>query len=155
MRKSFAMALAVLTWPALAIAQPSGLVGCEENDIGLWSVAVGTDLSGVRSFYAGQVTLLALDTVEPACCAAGVAIVMPDAPHGDEPVGPRCWALTGYGEVDLRAARSRYDPRSGLTLTIPTSRYDAATGRAVAGEPIRLRINAARGTIVDLGARGR
>lgn len=155
MRRCMAVALAVFAWSAAASAQPSELVGCEENDIGLWSVAVGTDLSGVRSFYDGQVTLLELDTVEPACCASGVAIVMPDEPHGEEPVGPRCWAVTGYGGVDLRAARARYDPRSGLTLTIPTLTYDPATGRSVAGAPIRLRINAARGTIVDLAAQGR
>ena len=46
-------------------------------------------------------------------------------------------------------------PRQGLTLSIPTFVYDGESDRAVAGAPIRLRINPTRGTIVNLDARSR
>jgi len=146
-------ALAALAWPAAAGAQRSELYSCEEAGVDLTSVSVGADLGGVRSFYEGRVTLFALDTVEPACCASGVAVVMPAEPHGDEPVGYACWAIKGVAAVDLRSARSSYDPRRGLTLTIPARDYDADTGATISGEPIRLRIDAGRGTISDIGER--
>ena len=146
-------ALAALAWPATANAQRSGLSSCEETGVDLTNVAVGADLGGVRNYYEGLVTLFAIDTVEPACCASGVAVVMPAEPHGDEPVGFACWAIKGAASIDLRAARSSYDPRRGLTVTIPARDYDPDTGGTVPGEPIRLSIDAGRGTIVDLSSR--
>ncbi len=153
MRIRSLVALALLACPAAGLAQTSELFPCDEAGVGLESVAVGADLSGVRNFYRGNVTLFALDTIEPACCSAGIAIVMPAEPHGNEPVGFACWAIKGLAAVDLGAARSSYDPRRGLTLTIPTRGYDPETGATIPGEPIRLRIDAARGTIVDLSRR--
>ena len=153
MKARILTALAALAWPTAGFAQTSELYPCDDAGVALEDVAAGADLSGVRSFYRGDVTLFALDTIEPACCSAGVAIVMPAEPHGNEPVGFACWAIKGLAAVDLRAARSSYDPRRGLTLTIPTRGYDPDTGGTVPAEPIRLRIDAARGTIVDLSRR--
>ena len=155
MKARLLIALAACACPAAAIAQSAsaGVMTCDEAGVGLWSVWVGADLSGVRSYYEGSVTLLAIDTIEPACCSAGVAIVMPGAPQENEPPGPACWAIKGFADVDLRATRSSYDPRQGLTLAIPTRNYDPETGATIPGEPIRLRIDAARGTIVDLSRR--
>lgn len=146
-----------LGWTAGAGAQAPmrSLVPCEQLSLGLESVAVGADLSGVRTYYEGSVALMVLDLVEPACCAFGLAIVMPAPPQGDEPVGMTCWTKWGYAGVDLAAARSQYDPASGLSLTIPTLDYDNETGATRAGPPIRLRIDAGRGTIVDLDAQTR
>jgi hypothetical protein len=134
MKARISIALAALAWPAAAPAQTSELHRCDEAYVGLQDVAVGADLSGVRTFYQGNVTLFALDTVEPACCPAGVAIVMPAEPRGNEPVGFTCWAIKGLAAVDLRAARSSYDPRRGLTLTIPTRGYDPDTGATIPAE---------------------
>ena len=140
--------------PASAPRLPGELVGCDEAGLGIWSVSVD-ERRGVRSFYRGAVTLLELDMVEPAGAPAGVAIVMPAVPIENEPVGPTCWAVVGYSSVDVAAARASYDPRQGLTLSIPTYVYDGESDRAVAGAPIRLRINPTRGTIVNLDARSR
>ena len=155
MKARLLIALAACACPAAAIAQSvsTGLMRCDDAGVGLWSVWVGADLSGVRTYYEGSVTLLALDTIEPGCCPAGVAIVMPGEPQENDPVGPACWAIRGFAAVDLRAARSSYDPRQGLTLSIPTRDYDPDTGGTVPGAPIRLRIDAGRGTIVDLSRR--
>ena len=149
-------AFAALAFPAMAAAQPAqrALTPCDEASAGLAQLAPGAGNEGVRSFYEGRVTLLRLDYVEPACCAWGVAVLMPDGDGETEPAGTACWATWGYAGVDLQATTSRYDPAEGLTLTIPTRAYDHDTGGTRAGEPIRLRINASGGTIVDLGAGG-
>ena len=146
---------AALGWTGAAGAQAPmrSLVPCDQLALRLESVAVGADLSGVRTYYEGGVTLMLLDLVEPACCAFGLAIVMPAPPQDDEPVGMTCWTKWGYAGVDVAATQSRYDPASGLTLTVPTLDYDNDTGGTLAGPPIRLRIDAGRGTIVDLDAR--
>jgi hypothetical protein len=151
MFKRICMVLA-LAWPTLAQAQTGGgLASCEDAGVGLTSLAVG-EHEGVRTFYQGQVVLLALNTEEPAAAPAGIAVLMPDPPVGNEPPSTGCWAIIGYGRVDVDRARARYDPASGLTLTIPTMVYDADHDRDVAAPPIRLRINATRGTIVDQNA---
>jgi hypothetical protein len=152
MRGRILIALAAAAWPASAPAQGPwrALDRCDALDVRLDSVSVGADLSGVRTFYDGQVTLLLVDQSEPACCSYGIAIIMPAEPRADEPGGMRCWAKWGFAGIDLRGARSTYDPRQGLTLAIPTLDYDPETGASGRGEPIRLRIDAGRGTIVDL-----
>ena len=152
MRVRAFLVLAALGWPAATAAQETfrALTSCDRIELGLESVAVGADLSGVRSYYQGRVTLFAIDRVEPACCAFGVAIVMPDEPSAEAPEGMRCWAKWGFAGVDLRRAQARYDRGRGLTLTIPTREYDPETGGTSPGAPIRLRIDAGRGTIVDL-----
>ncbi len=146
------LALAALAFPAGAVAQDGfrTLVPCEQLELGLESVAVGEDLSGVRTFYQGQVTLFLIDRVEPACCAYGVAVVMPAPPSEGSLEGMRCWAIFGYAGVDLRGARASYQPREGLTVSIPIRDYVPETGGTSPGAPVRLRIDAGRGTIVDL-----
>ena len=145
------MALAILAWPALAAGQERRLVDCDAIELGPESIVAGADLSGVRTYYQGRVTLYLLDRVEPACCSWGVAIVMPAAPSDGEPESLTCWAVSGYAGVDLRRATSRYDPRQGLLLSIPTRDYDHDTGGTRPGAPLRLRIDAGRGTIEQLG----
>ena len=149
-------ALAALANSHVAAAQPDSrtLAPCDQASAGLAQLALGADNEGVRSYYEGRVTLLRLDYVEPACCAWGVAVLMPDGDGEAEPAGTACWAIWGYAGVDLQAAQSRYDPADGLTLIIPTREYDHDTGGTLPGAPIRLRIDAGAGTIVDLGAGG-
>ncbi len=146
------VAAAALAWSGTAAAQEPfrALARCERIELGLESVAVGSDLSGVRTFHEGRVTLFVIDRVEPACCAFGVAIVMPAETSADEPESMSCWVKWGYAGVDLRRAQATYDPRRGLTLTIPARDYDPETGATARGAPIRLRLDVGRGTIVDL-----
>ena len=141
---------AALASPAAAAG--SGLRPCDDVGVGLWAVVPGANNRGIRSFYDGQVTLFELDTIEPAAAPAGVAVVIPDVPDVEGIPTPQCWAVINFSSVDVAAARARYDPRQGLTLTIPTWRYDEESSRSVPAEPIRLRIDAGRGTIVEVGA---
>ena len=154
MRAGTIMALAaVLAWPAVAHGQVGGgLRTCDDAGVDLTSLAVD-ERSGVRTFYQGSVTLLALNTEEPAAAPAGIAIVMPAEPVENEPLFLTCWAITGYAGVNVEGAQARYDPAEGLTLTIPTLIYDPERDRDDPAAPIRLRINASRGTIVDLNQR--
>ena len=144
-------ALAILAWPAAASAQPQRtLLPCAEVSAGLTQLALGPNNEGVRSFYEGRVTLLALDYVEPACCSSGVAVLLPDGNGEIEPAGTACWATWGYAGVDLQAATSNYNPVEGLRLVIPTLDYDHDTGGTRPGAPIRLQINLSEGGISEL-----
>ena len=154
MRLRMLAALAALAWPAAAAAQEPfrALVDCDRLELDLRSTAVGADLGGVRSFYQGNVTLFLIDRVEPACCALGVALVMPEQVE-EGPGDVQCWAVTGYAGVDVRGAAARYDATEGLTLTIPVQDYEPETGATRRGEPIRLRIDARTWAIEMVGAR--
>jgi hypothetical protein len=150
-----AMRARYLILPAVALAAPaaagSGLQSCDDLGVGLWSVVAGADKGGVRTYYDGRVTLLEVDTVEPGAVPAGVAFVIPDRPDVEGISSPQCWAIINYASVDVRRAQAQYDAATGLTLTIPARDYDGE--RAVPAAPIRVRINAGQGTIVDLNAR--
>ena len=147
------IALSVLAWPGATSAQDVSrtLVECDRLELDLRSTAVGADLSGVRTFYQGNVTLFLIDRVEPACCSLGIAVVMPEQVE-EGPGDVQCWAMTGYAGVDVKGAASRYDAAEGLTLTIPTQDYDPDSGGTVRGEPIRLRIHLGSGSIELLEA---
>src|SRR5688500_16180604 len=125
MRLRMMAALAALAWPAAAAAQEPfrTLAQCDTLELDLRSAAGGADLSGVRSFYQGNVTLFLIDRFEPACCALGVAVVLPEQVE-EGPGDVQCWAVTGYAGVDLAGAAARYDAAEGLTLTIPVEDYD-------------------------------
>ncbi|NNC72135.1 MAG: hypothetical protein HKN78_04580, partial [Sphingomonadaceae bacterium] len=97
-------------------------------------------------------TVMRLDTEEPAAASFGVAVVFPDGNGDLGPVGLACWLNWGFGFVDVAATQSAYDPAQGLTLTIPTGRYDPETGGTRPGAPIRWLINLAQGSITDLDA---
>jgi hypothetical protein len=86
-----------------------------------------------------------VDTVEPVCCAAGVAVVMPDV--ADELGGNKCLAVVGVASVQLDEATTEDDPAKGLLLTIPTRVFNEASDSAP-GAPLKLRIDIDRGTMV-------
>src|SRR5688572_28862682 len=108
MRLGMLAALAAFAWPAAADAQDRTLVECGALELDLRSAAIGADLSGVRSFYRGGVTLFLIDRVEPACCSLGVAVVMPEQVE-EGPGDVQCWAVSGYAGVDVRGASAHYD----------------------------------------------
>jgi len=141
-----------LFWTPAAAAQPRGALDCEEAGVGLWSIAPGEDGSGLRSFYNGQVTVIAVDTIEPAAAPSGIAIVMPGEEREDEPPSPACWAFVGYDRIDLAAARAEYDPAEGLMLTLPTWRWDEQRQESEPSAPLRIRIDVRRGRADAVGS---
>jgi hypothetical protein len=151
-RLMFAAIAPALAWATAAVAQPRGALDCEDAGVGLWSIAPGEDGSGLRSFYDGQVTVVAVDTIEPAAAPAGIAIVMPAAERDDEPPSMACWAFIGFDRVDVRAARAEYDPAEGLRLTLPTWRWDEERQQSVPSPPLRIRIDLGRGRVEVVGS---
>ena len=151
-RSRFAAIAPALLWATAAGAQPRGPVTCEEAGAGLWSIAPGENGSGVRTFYDGQVTVIALDLIEPAAAPGGVAIVMPGVERDDEPPSPACWAFTGFDRVEVAAATAEYDPANGLTLSLPTWRFDEARQQSLPSPPLRVRIDVGRGRVDAIGS---
>lgn len=133
-----------------AVSAREGPIDCRDNEVGLDWLLIGENGEGVRSFYNGMVTLLRLDSEEPAAASAGLAILMPSGDGSDEPAFITCHAYRYFGAIDFDAMVAEYDPARGLTLTIPTSDPDFDSGGTVPGRPIRVMINAGNGTITPL-----
>lgn len=111
---------------------------CEEAGIGIGSLVTPVSQHS-RSFYNNRVQVYRVDHLEPACCSAGVAIVLPDVQSeiGDN----KCVVVKNLSGVDVMGARSSYDRVKGLLLTFPTSTYDPDRGHRPGGKPLNLRIN--------------
>jgi len=137
--------LAALSLPAAAQAQPTGFAPCEGSE--LYQLQIGEDGEGIRTFYEGSVTLLRIDTIEPAAASGGVVVMMWTGSDLSD-IDRSCWVNTGHGLIDIDATESSYNPAEGLTLSIPTSRYDDIGELAVASIRFRLDVNA--GTLTPL-----
>lgn len=138
--------LAALSLPAAAQAQPSGFAPCDGDELTL--LQIGEDGEGIRSFYDGSVTLLRIDTIEPAAASGGLVVMMWTGSDLSD-IDRLCWVNTGHGLVDIDATQSSYDPAEGLTLTIPTARIDQSSGQRIDGA-IRFRLNVGAGTLTPL-----
>ena len=134
-----AILMSVSTAPALALE----VQDCRDAGIGLESIAGPVEKAHL-SLYDGKVDAYNVDTVEPACCSSGVAVVLPakDDPSG----GFECLAVVGLASVDVTAAKRSYDKAKGLLLVMPTRRGNA-DGEPVEGAPLKLRINLGEGTV--------
>jgi hypothetical protein len=131
---------------ALVLAQSASALEvktCEAARVGLTELIPPLG-STSRTYKDDRISIYAVDTVEPACCAAGVAIVIPDAE--DELGGNKCLAVVGFASVQLDEAVTEDDPDMGLLVTIPTGVFNAAADSAP-GEPIKLRIDVDRGIV--------
>jgi len=96
------------------------------------------------SLYEGKVIVYNVDTIEPACCSSGIAVVLPDVK--DEQGGNACMALTGYTSIDVTKAKRSYDAAKGMLLELPTQT------RTDEGQPgplvtTKLRINLANSNV--------
>ncbi|MFN3622974.1 MAG: hypothetical protein ACK4TP_02840 [Hyphomicrobium sp.] len=131
--------LLVLAVPASALEIKS----CDEANVGLTELIAPVGKNS-RTYKDDKVSLYVVDTVEPVCCAAGVAVVLPDL--SDELGGNQCLAVVGVASVQLDEATTEDDASKGLLLTIPTRVFNEAADSAP-GEPIRLRVNAEKGTV--------
>ena len=120
------------------IATAVQVENCDEAYIGISSLVTPVT-KNTRSFYNGQVNAYRVDHIEPACCSAGVAIVLPDV--NSEVGDNKCVVVKNLPGVDVHGASSSYDPNKGLLLTFPTSIYDPEKGHMPGGQPLNLRIN--------------
>lgn len=132
-------ALLLLTEPAAALEVKT----CDEAHVGLTELIAPVGKNS-RSYKEDKVSVYVVDTVEPVCCAAGVAVVMPDI--ADELGGNKCLALVGVASVQLDEATTEDDPAKGLLITIPTRVFNEASDSAP-GAPLKLRINVDQGTL--------
>jgi hypothetical protein len=131
---------ALLVDPAIALE----LKSCEEAHVGLTTL-IAPVAKNSRTYKDDKISLYAVDTVEPVCCAAGVAVVIPDV--ADELGGNKCLAVVGVASVQLDEAVSEDDPAKGVLISIPTRVFNEASDSAP-GEPIKLRIDVDTGTVV-------
>ncbi len=126
-------------FPAAAL----GVKDCRDAGVGIESITRPVEKAHI-ALYDGKVDAYNIDTVEPACCSSGIAVVLPakDDPSG----GSNCWAVIGLASLDVRAATRSYDKAKGLLLVMPTRRRNE-NGDTVKGPPLKLRINLGEGTV--------
>lgn len=133
------LALLLAAGPAAALEVKS----CDDANIGLTELIAPVGKNS-RTYKDDKVSVYVVDTIEPVCCAAGVAVVMADM--ADETGGNQCLAVVGVASVQLEDATAADDPAKGLLITIPTRVFSEAADSAP-GEPIKLRVNAEKGTL--------
>jgi hypothetical protein len=139
-RKCFLLtALLLITGPAAALE----VKPCDEARVGLTELIAPVGKNS-RTYKDDKVSVYVVDTVEPVCCAAGVAVVMPDV--ADELGGNKCLAVVGVASVQLDEAATEDDPAKGLLVTIPTRVFNE-TSDSAPGAPLKLRIDIDRGTL--------
>jgi hypothetical protein len=121
-------------------ASDQRVVSCQKAKVGLASL-IGPVGETTRYFKEGQVAVYTVDHFEPACCSAGVAVVIPNV---DGPAGnmQRCFAILGYYGVDVKNARSSFNPVTGLLIEIDTREVGGS-----AGKPLQLRVNLKNSTV--------
>jgi hypothetical protein len=116
---------------------------CDDANVGLTEL-IAPVASNSRTYKDGKISLYGVDTVEPVCCAAGVALVIPDVT--DETGGNQCLAVVGVASVQLDETTTEDDTQKGLLLTIPTRVFNEAADSAP-GAPLKLRVNVDKGTV--------
>ena len=117
---------------------------CEDANVGLTELIAPVGKNS-RTYKDDKVSLYVIDMVEPVCCAAGVAVVIPDVE--DELGGNKCLAVVGVASVQLDEAASEDDPAKGLLITIPTRVFNEAADSAP-GAPMKVRVNVEKGTLI-------
>jgi hypothetical protein len=131
--------LLLLVEPASALEVKS----CEDANVGLTELIAPVGKNS-RTYKDDKVSLYVIDMVEPVCCAAGVAVVIPDVE--DELGANKCLAVVGVASVQLDEAASEDDATKGLLITIPTRVFNEAADSAP-GAPMKLRVNVEKGTL--------
>lgn len=137
---------ALLTGAFLLLGFPAAALGvkdCRDAGVGIENLARPVEAAHI-ALYEGKVDVYNIDTVEPACCSSGIAVVLPakDDPSG----GSNCWVVIGLASIDVKTATRSYDKAKGLLLVMPTRRGDE-NGGTREGPPLKLRINVGEGTV--------
>jgi hypothetical protein len=114
------------------------VVSCQRAKIGLTTL-IGPIGETTRYFHDGRVAVYTVDLLDPMCCSAGIAIVLPEVngPTGGE---MKCVAILGSFGVDVKNARSSFNPVSGLLIEVDTREYQG-TKDSIPGKPIKVRVN--------------
>jgi hypothetical protein len=111
---------------------------CDDANVGV-SELVTPAAKFSRTFKDDKISVYEVDTVEPACCSGGIAIVIPDVDN--ELGGNKCLAVVGVASVQLDEADK------GVLLTIPTKQFNEGSD-SVPGPPLKLRVNLEKGSVV-------
>ncbi len=133
--------MAAVLWAQQAAALE--IKSCEDAHVGLTEL-IAPVASNSKTYKDGKISLYAVDTVEPVCCAAGVALVIPDI--SDETGGNQCLAVVGVASVQLDETTTEDDAQKGLLLTIPARVFNEAADSAP-GAPLKLRVNVDKGSV--------
>lgn len=126
--KAWLISLLVATVSFSAIAaQKIELQKCAVVGASLESMMFGA--SNQKTFYSGNVGLVAFDTIEPAAASYGIAILSYEPIETEIPVR-RCLAIPYLSGVDLSKSTSIYNAKTGLLITVPVKKM-TAEGRQV------------------------
>lgn len=114
------------------------VVSCQKAKVDLTTL-IGPIGETTRYFFEGRVVVYTVDHLEPACCSAGIAIVLPDV---NGPVGgeQKCVAILGNYGVDVKNARSSFNPVTGLLIEVDTRVYQGSQS-SIPGKPLKVRVN--------------
>jgi hypothetical protein len=139
---SAALVAALCLGPAVAAAQ--SVRDCDTWEANARNLMMPPEVA-IRSFAQGEVRVIGLDTLEPACCSAHLMV---DFLVDDEPF-PLCALVSasdsmGFSGLDMAGLAARYDPAAGLILTLPAGRYD---GAASVMSPLTVVLNRATATV--------
>ena len=147
---------ALLASPAFAQSQDefstAGVIECDETSSAEF---IGEPWEkNTVTFADGAIRVAVLDYIEPA--AAGYKLLVLSPPY-DEVGFRKCRVIEhsehyGFGLIQLEGHKASYDPKTGLTLTIPIGNYDVDTGGNKMSE-MAVRINQSTGEITVKGNR--
>lgn len=130
---------------ALGTAHAAEVRDCAAANVDLRSLVTPVSKHS-RTFYKGKVSVFEINQVEPACCAAGIAFVLPDS---DSETGDlKCIAVTGLYRTNLGSARTSYDPAKGLLLLLPVTVNERGVDAAPLASTLHLRLNLKTSTVV-------
>lgn len=116
---------------------------CRNANVDLTSIVMPPSANVVTT-YDGKVVLYNVDIIEPDCCSAAIAIVLPDVES--ELHISKCVAITGFREIDIVRAPRSYDPRRGLLIKVPTV-VSTNNGDGAHGPTLHIRINLATSSV--------
>jgi len=128
---------------ATANAQAQEVRSCNDVSVGIETLVTPV-ANNVRTFYNNRIQIYNIDTIEPAAAPAGIVIVLPSSPEDDPIGGSKCLAIRGFSAINIKAARAAYDPAKGLSLSIPTRKFDPETDKFKSGPRLNISINLQR-----------
>ena len=141
MRQLLVLLMTCAATPCMALDH--GVKPCDESGVDLRTLITPVAKNSII-LYDGKVVVYNVDTIEPACCSSGIAVVLPDVK--DESGGNACMASIGYTSIDVTKAKRSYDAAKGMLLELPTQ---TQTGEGQPGPVVttKLRINLANSNV--------
>lgn len=125
--KSFLVVAALVAISQFAVAAPLETAKCEDVGANIENMLLGSE--NQKSYYNGNVGLIAYDTIEPAAASMGIAIVHNEPVETPEGfIVRKCVAVPWLSGVNLKGAKSKYDPKTGVTVIVPVRKMDGITG---------------------------